>query len=200
MPSNHHVAGGGKKRREGKRGRKKEKQEEMKKAREGRKNSGRKEHVCMCAQSHLTLWDTLDHSPPGSSIHGVFQARMLERVAVFSSRASSWLRDRTRISCIAGRFFTTEPSGKPGRKERQLIPPRALPQSCKVGTLISVFWIEPNCSEYPLISSFLPQPQAWVKSERKHSFRFQPTNHPWDLGEGLALRVGSHRSKQHLEC
>ena len=54
--------------------------------------------------------------------------------------------------------------------------------------------------EYPLISSFLPQPQAWVKSERKHSFRFQPTNHPWDLGEGLALRVGSHRSKQHLEC
>jgi len=88
MPSNHHAAGGGKKRREGagdmKEGR--EKQEEMKKAREGKKNGGRKECVCTCAQSRC---DTLDCSPPGSSVHGVFQARILERVAIVSSRGSS---------------------------------------------------------------------------------------------------------------
>ena len=88
MPSNRHVAGRGKKRREGKGGMKegREKQEEMKKAREGRKNGGRKEGMCPCAQPHC---DTLDHSPPGSCVHRGFQARILEGVAVFSSRGSS---------------------------------------------------------------------------------------------------------------
>ena len=55
-------------------------------------------------------------SPPGSSAHGIRQARILEWAAVFSSRGSSSARDQTQISygcCIAGRFFTTEPPGKP---------------------------------------------------------------------------------------
>ena len=49
-------------------------------------------------------------SPPGSSVHGIFQARVLEWVAMPSSRRSSQPRDRTQVSCvfcIAGRFFTT---------------------------------------------------------------------------------------------
>ena len=54
----------------------------------------------------------MDCSPPGSSIHGILLARMLEWVAISSSRGSSWLRDWILVSCIAGRFFTTEPSGK----------------------------------------------------------------------------------------
>ena len=47
----------------------------------------------------------MDCSPSGSSIPGILQARMLEWVAMPSSRGSSWPRDPTQISCIAGRFF-----------------------------------------------------------------------------------------------
>ena len=64
-------------------------------------------------QSCLTLCDLIDGSLPGSSVPGILQARILEWVATPSSGGSSQLRDRTRVSCIAGRFFTTEPPGKP---------------------------------------------------------------------------------------
>ena len=50
--------------------------------------------------------DPVDCSPPGSSVHGIFQARILEWVAISFSRESSWPRNRTQVSCIAGRFFT----------------------------------------------------------------------------------------------
>ena len=52
------------------------------------------------------LCDPMDCNPPGSSIHGILQARILEWVAIPFSRGSSWPRDQTRVSCIAGRFFT----------------------------------------------------------------------------------------------
>ena len=54
----------------------------------------------------LTLWDPMDCSLPGSSVHGIFQARVLERVAISFSRGSSWPRDQTQVSYIAGRHFT----------------------------------------------------------------------------------------------
>ena len=60
-------------------------------------------------QSCLTLCDPKDHSPPGSSVHGILQARILEWVAMPSSRGSSWARNWTSVSwgsCITGRFFT----------------------------------------------------------------------------------------------
>ena len=47
-----------------------------------------------------------DCSPPGSSVNGILQARILEWVAVPFCRGSSLARDQTWISCIAGRFFT----------------------------------------------------------------------------------------------
>ena len=56
--------------------------------------------------SCLTLCDHMIYSLPGSFVHGIFQARILEWVAISSSRGSSRLRDRTQISCIAGRLFT----------------------------------------------------------------------------------------------
>ena len=55
----------------------------------------------------------MDCSPPGSSVHGILQSRILEWVAMSSSRGSSQPKDQTQVSCIAGRFFTTEPPGKP---------------------------------------------------------------------------------------
>ena len=63
------------------------------------------------AQLCPTLCDPMDSSPPGSSIHGILQARILECVAISFSRETSWPRDRTQVSCIVG-FFTTEPPGK----------------------------------------------------------------------------------------
>ena len=65
------------------------------------------------AQSCPTLCDPMDCSLQGSSVHGLFQARVLEWVAMPSSRWSSQPRDQTWVSCNAGRFFTTEPPGKP---------------------------------------------------------------------------------------
>ena len=47
----------------------------------------------------------MDCSLPGSSVHGIFQARVLEWVAISFSRGSSWPRDQTQVSCIAGRRF-----------------------------------------------------------------------------------------------
>ena len=52
------------------------------------------------------FFDPMGCSLPGSSVHGIFQARILEWVAMPSSRGSSRARDRTQVSCIAGRFFT----------------------------------------------------------------------------------------------
>ena len=48
----------------------------------------------------------MDCSPPGSSVHGIFQANLLEWIAISFSRGYSRPRDRTRVSCIVGRFFT----------------------------------------------------------------------------------------------
>ena len=57
-------------------------------------------------QSCPTLCDPMDYSLPGSSIHGIFQARVLEWVAISFSRGSLWPRDQTQVSHIAGRHFT----------------------------------------------------------------------------------------------
>ena len=64
-------------------------------------------------QSCPTLCDPMDCSPPGSSVHGISHAKILERVAISSSRRSSLSRDQTCVSCIAGRFFTIEPPWRP---------------------------------------------------------------------------------------
>ena len=48
----------------------------------------------MCAQSCLTLCDPMDHSPPDSSVHGIFQARRLEWAAISFSRGTSQPRDQ----------------------------------------------------------------------------------------------------------
>ena len=57
-------------------------------------------------QMCLTLWEPMDCSPPGSSVHGISQAKILEWVAIPISRRSSQSRDQTWVSFIAGRFFT----------------------------------------------------------------------------------------------
>ena len=68
--------------------------------------------LCYAKSFHLclTLCDPTDCSPPGSSDHGILQARILKWVAMPSSRGSSQPRDKTilsYISCMKRRFFTT---------------------------------------------------------------------------------------------
>ena len=69
----------------------------------------RGEHVevkVSVTQSCSTVCNSMDCSPPGASVHGILQARILEWVVMYSFRGSSRPRDRTWVSCTAGRFIT----------------------------------------------------------------------------------------------
>ena len=75
-------------------------------------------YLCLCsvAQLHLTLCNPMDCRPPGSSVHRIFQARILEWVAIsFSSDLPDpGIEPMSLVSpTLAGRFFTTGPPGKP---------------------------------------------------------------------------------------
>ena len=78
--------------------------------------------TCVQLLSHIWLFVTpwtIAHQT--LLVHGIFQARILEWVAISFSRGSSRSRDQTCISCIsciAGRFFTTEPPRKPPRRHQ----------------------------------------------------------------------------------
>ena len=79
--------------------------------------------VCLVTQKCLTLYDPVDCSPPGSSVHGIFQARILECIAIPFPRASSQLRDRTEgPSTLQGDSLPAEPPGKPGVGMRRDVP------------------------------------------------------------------------------
>ena len=73
---------------------------------------------CLVAKSCPTLCDPMECSPPGSTLHGISQARTLEQVAISFSRGSSQSRDQARVSCLAGGFFTTGPPEKPPERVR----------------------------------------------------------------------------------
>ena len=70
-------------------------------------------------QLRLNICNPMDCSPPASSFHGIFQAKVLEWVAISFSRGSSWHRDWTWVSCTADRCFTiwaTREAEVPGKK------------------------------------------------------------------------------------
>jgi len=83
------------------------------------------EYVCVCACTRAqsfqlcpTFCHPMNCSPPGSSVHGIFQVKILEWVTLPSSRESSQPRDQIWVSCIAGRFSTAEPLVKPRNQNR----------------------------------------------------------------------------------
>ena len=80
----------------------------------GRKPGSKEERACSfaIAQSCPTLRSPRACNPPGSTVRSIFQAKILEWVPISSSSRSSWPRDWTHSSYIAGRFFTTEPPGE----------------------------------------------------------------------------------------
>ena len=89
----------------------------------------------LVTQSYPNLCDATDCSLSGSSVHGIFQARILEWVAISSSRRPSWLMDQTCISCGGRWILTTEPLGKP---TVTIITIKA--SACNAGDLGSIPW------------------------------------------------------------
>ena len=86
-------------------------------------------HACLVTQLCPALCDALDCSLPGSSVHRILQARILEWVAMPISRESSQPRDQTCMSYgsnIAAGFFTAEP---PGKSPTFSYPPSQTPDS-----------------------------------------------------------------------
>ena len=73
----------------------------------------------LAAQLCLTLCNPMDCSPPGSSVHGILQVRILEWVAIPFPRGSSHPRYQNQVSCISGRFFTIWATRKDGRRSRK---------------------------------------------------------------------------------
>ena len=90
--------------------------------------------------SRVWCCNPMDCSQPGSSVHGIFQARILEWVAISSSRGSSWPRAETSVSrgpCISRQLlFTTEPTGMP-----TLVPMN--PQNYLLGYMLWGTWWPP---------------------------------------------------------
>ena len=70
----------------------------------------------LVTQSCPILCNLLDYSPPASSVHGILQARILEWVAIPFFRGSSWPRDWTWVSHVAGKFFTVWDTRKADKK------------------------------------------------------------------------------------
>ena len=66
---------------------------------------GRRGPFVLVAQLCLTLCNPMDYNQLGSSVHGILQARILERFTTPFSRRSSQPRDETQVSCIAGKLF-----------------------------------------------------------------------------------------------
>ena len=80
--------------------------------------------ACVCPQSCLTVCDHMDCSPPGSSVCGIFQARILEWIAIFFSRdlPDTGIKLASPVApALAGRFFTTETPGKPSNLENPFL-------------------------------------------------------------------------------
>ena len=106
------------------------------------------------AQSCPTLCDPMDCSPPGSSVHGIFQARILEWGAIFFSRRSAWPRDWTQVSRIVGRCFTVGAT----KEWRHLV------EAPK--------W---NSRQWPWKRADLITPRLWDKKKRVALFLFNNT-------------------------
>ena len=79
-------------------------------------------HAGSVAKSNLILCGFMDCNPPGFSVHGVFQARILECVAICYSTGSLWPRDQTHISCIVRHVLLPQPLGR-RKKTSKSYPP-----------------------------------------------------------------------------
>ena len=122
-------------------------------------------------QSCLTLCDPMDCGPPGSSVHGILQARILERVVMPSPRESQ-PRGWTQVSRIAGGFFTVWPT-REAQWARQT--GRRLSATAVVGAQGPC----PLCSPRKFLTCPMPATSLGLRLWRTRLQRGRPRFHPW---------------------
>ena len=118
--------------------------------------------VCLVTQLCLTLCNFMDCSLPGSSVHGILQARVLEWVAMPSCRGSSQPRDQTQVSLIAGRHFTVWAT----REALTFLKVTTFSPALRLGTKGShcwhaCHWLDPVSLRHPLLGAMWTGP-AWA--------------------------------------
>ena len=101
----------------------------------------------------------MDCSPPGSSVNGILQARMLEWVTLPSSRGSSPPRDQTRVSSMSSRFFTTEPQGSLCFHSYQWVNWPLREVTFQVSSMVSGW-----DGIWPQVFSFHPDTNMWIET------------------------------------
>ena len=114
-------------------------------------------HACSCAKLRPTVWDPVGYSLSGSSVHGVFQARILEWHAISFSRAFSWPRDWTWISCIGRWIFTSKLPGRPTNSvNRNLAKREGREHPCHQNNFSAHLLLLEHVEHYRLICTLLP--------------------------------------------
>ena len=133
-------------------------------------------------------WDPMDCSPPGSSVHGIFQSRILELIAISFSRGSSRSRNQTWVSCIAGRSFTNW-----AMREVDAIN-KWQSRDSKPDQLVSSLHYTTLCFPYPPKNGALPfLDRRHSKIPRKYS-NFKTSCH--DLAGPLRAKQDYHMTQQ----
>ena len=157
--------------------------------------------VCVCACAHsctqslsrVWLCNPLDYSLSGSSVHGIFQARILEWVAISSSRGSFRSRDRTHVSRIAGFFYHwaawKAQSYHVKVKAAQSCPTLCVPMDCSQSGSSGHGVLQPRIPAWVAYlfsrESFWPRNQTWVSCIADGFFTSWATSHlnyhwsPW---------------------
>ena len=133
--------------------------------------------IVLVIQSCPTLYGPVDCSPPGSSVHGILQARILEWVAILFSRGSSWPRNRTQVSCIADGFFTIW-----AIREGLVLSSNPEYHTLKTSPLIPTIRNYPRVA-FPFCSQGASSCQRWTQGVR------------WERGQ-WALRKGGWRGRK----
>ena len=138
--------------------------------------------------SRVLLCDPMDCSPPGSSIHGIFQARVLEWGAISSSRGSSQPRDQTRASHTAGRLYHLSCLGSPLCSLRKLLrkPPKDLGRGLEPKPAIRVVSWFPR--DEPALVSVCTD--SWLKAAHQKC----------GLGRKAARGFGAWQLDPSLQC
>ena len=158
-----------------------------------------KESESEVAQSCATLCNPVDCSLPGSSVHGIFQARVLVWVAISFSRESSWPRNWTWVSYIVGRRFTIWAT-----------------QEVK-SSWLWVGWLNPNCmleqrTDYNLI--YVPwgdlslcneMKKWWSEGDQKSTVwkeilaKLRVLEKPWIHNLAICLKIDMTRNTYHMK-
>ena len=157
------------------------------------------ECVCVWLSQVHRLCDPMGYSPPNFSVCGIFQARILEWLAFPFSRRSSWPRDQTQVSCIAGGFFTITYHCPRGNQ----------PHSCTISMLPSVWTSEEwdkslvqsplgkrtNCSGFPC--SLITSEKDWYDARERKVVGLKGM---LKMDKGMGLPWGLRKYRIHLQC